>query len=109
GQLSVPITYGSTLTITGTYLGAPVYTDNQSLCEILPFQGYFCPIAATTTSITREIRDALAKCQINNKSDNGANNRAFCQIPITLKIEMTNGGGSKILCQQANNIQFKDC
>ncbi|KAG0302929.1 hypothetical protein BGZ97_002118, partial [Linnemannia gamsii] len=52
GTLNTPVIEGSTLSITGRYLGRLVYTDNHDLCTLMASQGFPCPLPTTMTSIT---------------------------------------------------------
>ncbi|KAF9359330.1 hypothetical protein BGX26_012615 [Mortierella sp. AD094] len=84
GQLSVPVTAPSTLSIVGKYFGTTVYTDSHDVCALMAAQGHPCPIPITLTSLTMCI---LVKPN------------APVGIPVVLTVSATNGNGHTLFCQ----------
>ncbi|KAF9149734.1 hypothetical protein BG015_008449 [Linnemannia schmuckeri] len=94
GTLSTPVIEGSTLSITGRYLGRLVYTDNHDLCALLASQGFQCPMPTTMTSITACV---LVKPN------------APPNIGVALRVVAVNGDGGTLFCQAADGVVATTC
>ncbi|KAF9155867.1 hypothetical protein BG015_008229 [Linnemannia schmuckeri] len=93
GILNTPVIAGSTLSITGRYLGRLVYTDNHDLCTLMASQGFPCPLPTTMTSITACV---LVKPN------------APPNIGVALQVVAVNGDGGTLFCQAAT-VTAKVC
>ncbi|KAF8942837.1 hypothetical protein BGZ47_006078 [Haplosporangium gracile] len=93
GTLNTPVIQGSTLSITGRYLGRLVYTDNHDLCTLMASQGFPCPLPTTMTSITACV---LVKPN------------APPNIGVALQVQAINGDGGTLFCQAAT-VTAKTC
>ncbi|KAG0293709.1 hypothetical protein BGZ96_002429 [Linnemannia gamsii] len=93
GVLSTPVIEGSTLSISGRYLGRLVYQDNHDLCTLMGSQGFPCPLPTTMTSI---------KACVLVKSSAPPN------IAVALEVKAINGDSGTLFCQSAT-VTAKNC
>ncbi|KAF9143882.1 hypothetical protein BGX30_014470 [Mortierella sp. GBA39] len=85
GTLTTPIIAGSTLVITGRYLGKLVYSDSHDFCTLLGAQGFPCPIPVTAHALTACVL-VKPECPVN--------------VALAMTFETTNGDNGKIYCQK---------
>ncbi|KAG0006333.1 Phosphatidylglycerol/phosphatidylinositol transfer protein [Entomortierella chlamydospora] len=83
GTLSAPVTQGSNLTVTATYMGFNVYSGTSDLCADLANSTTPCPIGTNVTSVTECVNvpsviptNATFNLQANATSASGA--QIFC-------------------------------
>ncbi|KAG0279387.1 hypothetical protein BGZ95_001365 [Linnemannia exigua] len=88
GSLSTPIVSGAKFSITGTYLGRLVYSDEQNLCSILADYGIWCPVATYRSSLTICV---LVKSSVP------------LNVYMAMKFLATNGDGNIIFCQTSKH------
>ncbi|KAF9547743.1 hypothetical protein EC957_007908 [Mortierella hygrophila] len=85
GTLTTPVIAGSTLIISGKYLGRQVYTDAHDFCTLLNAQGSPCPIPVTVHALTACVL-VKPECPVN--------------IGMAMTFDATNGDNGKIYCQR---------